>query len=84
MKKHMAKNICFVKNETQFFLLGWCDDRFSIICDAHNLKNKLKKNKYVVVFLSSQSSSFLSKRIDWNCLTLANDGVKSQNFNDSF
>lgn len=46
--------------------------------------SRINWRKIFVALLSSKSRSFLSKRIDWNCLTLANDGVKSQNFNDYF
>lgn len=45
---------------------------------------RINWRKNFVALLSSKSRSFLSKRIDWNCLTSANDGVKSQNFNDYF
>lgn len=78
---------CFVKNEAQVFL-----DYIHCTVDAmtafHNFgmhkTSRINWRKIFVALLSSKSRSFLSKRIDWNCLTLANDGVKSQNFNDYF
>lgn len=65
-----------------YTLYGWCKTAF------HNFgmhkTSRINWRTNFVALLSSKSRSFLSKRIDWNCLTLANDGVKSQNFNDYF
>lgn len=77
---------CFVKNEAQVFDYIHCT--VDAMTAFHNFgMHKTSRINWRIFFfalLSSKSRSFLSKRIDWNCLTLANDGVKSQNFNDYF